>query len=83
MFNVSDYLKKFIRLSGDLESTNLAIHKALFEICAIEGATFEIKKGIVHIKAEAAAKSMVFMRKRELLERVRTTVPHAKIHDIR
>lgn len=83
MFNVSQYLQKFVRLGADLSLARDAVSRALKEECGIEGVDFEIKKGVVYMKGQPAIKAAVFMRKGRILERLRSDAPKARISDIR
>ena len=84
MFNVSGYFK---RLSG-IEQGTIAVHEAVrgaFKtVCGIESVSFEVRKGgVVIITSNSVVKSIVFMKKKEVLEHLSRTSPSSKISDIR
>lgn len=84
MFNVSDYFK---RLSG-IEQGTIAVHEAVRDafkaVCGIDKVDFEVRKGgVVIITSHSIIKSVVFMKKKEVLEHLSRTSPSSKISDIR
>jgi len=83
MFNVADYFKKFSKLEEREVSQRDAIRVALFEVCGIGKADFDVRKGVILLKSHSIVKSMVFMKKKEVLEHLSRTSPQSKITDIR
>lgn len=86
MFNVSDYLKKFVRIENDNKQTSDSIRVVFAEVFNPDIATklnFDFKKGIIHIKGDSNLKSMVFMKKTSLLEKFSKNYPNLKVTDIR
>lgn len=83
MFNVADYLKKFAQLRGAALLSNDAVASALKEVCKIEGAKFEAKKGILYLKASPREKMMVFTKKAALLAAIKAKDPLSNISDVR
>ncbi|MFA6158511.1 MAG: hypothetical protein WC763_02685 [Candidatus Paceibacterota bacterium] len=83
MFNVADYFKKFSKIEETTLTLNGFIRKALKEVCGIDTASFEVKKGVIILKTNSIVKSIVFMKKKEVLEHLSKTSPSSKISDIR
>ncbi len=83
MFNVADYLKKFSRIEDDSLAQKGAILAALKEICAIDGADFDVRKDILYIKGSPVIKSIVFTKKSELIKAIKDAYQLSKIRDIR
>jgi hypothetical protein len=83
MFNIADYFKKFARIEGDSLVQKDAVAKALYETCKIEGASFEVKKGILYIKGSAMVKSLVYMKKEAILASLKLSLPQSNIYDVR
>lgn len=83
MFNVADYLKKFAKLQGAALLSNDAVVSSLKEVCRIDGAKFEAKKGILYLKASPREKMMVFTRKAAVLAAIKAKDPLSSISDIR
>ena len=83
MFHVADYFKKFAKIEGDTLQQNDAIRAALYEHCGVDKAKFEVKKGILYISGSPMLKSAVYMRKASIISSIQTSLPHARITDIR
>lgn len=83
MFNVSDYFKRLTAMEEGAISLNGSILKAFKEVCGIEKIDFMIRKGVVIITSNSIIKSVVFMKKKEVLEHLSRTSPSSKITDIR
>ncbi|MDE1874885.1 MAG: hypothetical protein KGH68_02370 [Patescibacteria group bacterium] len=83
MFNIADYLKKFSRFEGDSRAQREAVSKVLKEICGIDSANFDIKRGVLYVKAPAPARAIVFMKKAAVLSRLGSEFPHVRVRDIR
>lgn len=83
MFNVADYFKKFSKIEEREVSQRDAIRVALFETCGIDKVDFDVRKGVIVLKSHSIIKSMVYMKKKEVLEHLSRTSPQSKITDIR
>lgn len=83
MFNVADYLKKFAKFAEDSETVRQVITRAMFEVCGTAGVPFETRKGIIYIQGTPTLKSLMFMNKERLLEKIRAELPKMRILDIR
>lgn len=83
MFNVADYFKKFAKIEGESLALRSAVLDALKQVCGVEKADFELKKGILIMKGHPVVKSVVFMKKKEVLEHLSRTSPQSKVSDIR
>ncbi len=83
MFNVADYFKKFAKIEGESLALRDSIRVALLEVCGVGKADFEVKKGVLIMKGHPVIKSMVFMKKKEVLEHLSRTSPQSRISDIR
>jgi hypothetical protein len=83
MFNIADYFKKFAKIEGDSLVQKDAVAKALKEICGIESAKFEVKKGILYVSGSSIMKSAIYTRKASILTMLRTELSQSKIIDIR
>lgn len=83
MFNIADYLKKFTHLEGDLVSQREIIAKALKEVCGLDAVDFEIKKGTLYVKTNSMARSIVFMKKDQIVEYLRQNFPKGRVSDVR
>ena len=83
MFNIADYLKKFVKIEGDSKTQIEAISKALRDVCGIQSAKISLKKGILYVNAPSAAKSLVYMKKSALIAQIENELPQTKILDIR
>ncbi len=82
MFNVADYLKKFAKVGQGSALVKEAVTQCLTD-AGFSGVSFDIRKGIVYIKGNPAIKSMLFMRKGELLAAIAAKAPKGGIFDIR
>lgn len=82
MFNISDLLKRFSKYEKETKESNDAISAAIKEVCGIDGAKFELKRGVVVMQANPTVKSMVFMKKGALLKRL-SQYPNLKVYDVR
>jgi hypothetical protein len=74
MFNVADYLKKFAKLGQGSALLKEAVTQCFVDV-GLSGVEFDIRRGIIYIKGNSAIKSMVFMRKGELLAAIATKAP--------
>lgn len=83
MFNVSDYFKKFVGIERDVFRLRDIISKSIQEVCGIEGGSFEVKKGILYIKASPVMRSIVYTKKEALIKAIREKDPNIQIHDVR
>jgi hypothetical protein len=83
MFNVSDYFKRLTTMEEGAISLNGAVLRSFREVCGIEKVDFMVRKGVVVITSHSIIKSVVFMKKREVLEHLSRTSPSSKITDIR
>ncbi len=83
MFNVADYFKKFSKIEEREVSQRDAVRVALFETCGVDKVEFDVKKGVIILKSHSVVKSVVFMKKKEVLEHLSRTSPQSKITDIR
>jgi hypothetical protein len=83
MFNVSDYFKRLTTMEEGAISLNDAILKAFNDVCGIGKIDFMIRKGVIVITSHSIIKSVVFMKKKEVLEYLSRTSPSSKITDIR
>jgi hypothetical protein len=82
MFNISDLLKRFSKYEKESKESNDAISATIKEVCGIEGVQFELKRGVVSIKANPTLKSVIFMKKGALLKRLSKS-PNLKVYDVR
>ena len=83
MFNISDYLKKFARLEGDSRIEREAVTLALKEVCGIQDASFEAKKGILFIKGSGAMKAVIFTKKAAIIQSIKSKYPQSRIFDVK
>lgn len=83
MFNVADYLKKFAKLQGAAILSNDAVVSSLKDVCKIDGAKFEAKKGVLYLKATPREKMVVFTKKAAVLAAIKARDPLSSITDIR
>ncbi|MBI5134561.1 MAG: hypothetical protein HZA81_04255 [Candidatus Taylorbacteria bacterium] len=83
MFNISDYLKKFATLGQSALHERDAILSSLREVCGVEGAEFEVKKGVLYVKGSSMLKSAVYTKKDAVLASLRSKSPGSKVYDIR
>ncbi len=83
MFNVSDYFKRLTKMEEGAVSAQDSILKAFKDVCGIEKIDFMIRKGTVVVTSNSIIKSIVFMKKKEVLEYLSRTSPSLKISDIR
>jgi hypothetical protein len=83
MFNISDYLKKFSKITEDSALLKEVVSKALFEVCGTSEVVFEIKKGTLYIKGSPTLRALIFMNKSRLLERIKQESLKVRIVDIR
>ena len=83
MFNISDYLKKFTHLEGDLEAQKKIIGSALKEVCNLEDIDFEIKKGTLYVTANPTIKSIIFTKKDQIVVYLKQNFRKGKVIDVR
>ena len=82
MFNISDYLKRFSKIEKDSEESKKAISEIFKDVCGVDDIDFDLKKGVIHIKSNPTVKSVVFMKKGALIERL-SKHPTLKVFDVR
>jgi hypothetical protein len=82
MFNISDLLKRFSKFEKETKESNDAIAAAIKEVCGIDGAQFELKRGVITIKSHPTVKSAIYMKKGALLKRL-SQYPNLKVYDVR
>ncbi|MDP1625365.1 MAG: hypothetical protein Q8L64_06435 [bacterium] len=82
MFNITDYLKRFSKLEKQSKDSNDAINTALKDVCGINDIKFELRRGVLYIKANSTAQALVFIKKGALLRRLSEN-PDLKIIDVR
>jgi hypothetical protein len=83
MFNISDYLKKFVKMGDDIVIERSSIELAIIKIVGIQKPRFEVKKGILYINVPPVAKSLVFTKKKALLDELKKTAAGAHIYEVR
>lgn len=83
MFNVSDYFKRLTKMEEGAISLNDAVLRSFKDVCGIEKIDFMVRKGVIVITSHSIIKSVVFMKKKEVLEHLSRTSPSSKITDIR
>lgn len=83
MFNVADYFKKFSKIEERTVSLRNAVQQAFSDVCGVEKVGFDIRKGVVIVTSNPVIKSIVFMKKKEVLEHLSRTSPSSGISDIR
>lgn len=83
MFNITSYLEKFKTLEAPGNSKDDSV---LFDavMAKVENKNHTARQtGVVHISAGAAMKSEIFMRKREILTKVKKITGNTSVKDIR
>mgnify|MGYP001567249656 FL=1 len=83
MFNIAEYLQKFAYMEGDFAFQKEVITKALKEICNLENVDFEMRKGTLYLKTNPLVKSIVFMKKDQIIEYIGKNFPKKMISDVR
>jgi hypothetical protein len=83
MFNVKDYLKKFVSLENDSVAIDSVIKSGLRDVCQIENIGFEVKKDVLYIKGNPLIRSIVYTKKEALLLYIKSGYGKSRITDIR
>ncbi|MEK7607702.1 MAG: hypothetical protein AAB484_02135 [Patescibacteria group bacterium] len=83
MFNITNYLKKFANIESNLTFQKEIITKTLKELCDLDVIDFEIRNGTLYLKASPTVKSIVFMKKDQIVAYLKKNFPQGRIGDIR
>jgi hypothetical protein len=83
MFNIADYLKKFAKMGDDIVLERSSISAAITTVCGIKNPQFKAQKGILYINVPPVAKSVIYTRKKALLDELKKSAAGAKIYDVR
>jgi hypothetical protein len=82
VFNVADYFKKFSKIEEGTLALRDSIRVAFSEVCGLGDVSFDVKKGVIIVTSNSIVRSVIFMKKKEVLERLSKTSP-SSILDIR
>lgn len=85
MFNISNFLNKFAKLGHGEQAIINEVKVAVQEVAlvSLEEKAFRFSNGVIYISTSAAAKSEIFLHKKELLERLNKKILKPKILDIK
>ncbi|MBI2096310.1 MAG: hypothetical protein HYT43_01600 [Candidatus Taylorbacteria bacterium] len=74
MFNISSFFAKFKKLGLDKEREKAAVLEVLREVLPVEikDEVVRIKDGIIRLSGSPALKSAVFLKKQEILEKIKS-----------
>ncbi|MBX4209397.1 hypothetical protein KW799_01760 [Candidatus Parcubacteria bacterium] len=83
MFNIADYLKKFVRIEGDSIFKKESIAAAIREACGTDKIEFEAKKNVLYIKGSPVMRSIAYTKKDAILKALREKDPKSRITEVR